>query len=556
MDKNEPGAAILNLFDQIIQRVKQTQPRRSDDKPLKGGSVYSMMTLGMPVNPIDFMNPWNPQGSVAQSVAANPTSATATNEAARALAAAFKTSELCSTLLAVTDDQTYQEFPQGKNLAVEYGAILQAIQPAVPNEKEDPEVTAAVAKANAILWVPNPDGSFSTTPTAMYQAYQDNTYNYGQAVGAYAMAFAAARADPIQMQAFPVTSKPLQDAITKTKHDLIAAGAPTIEQALDTLASVGNPYQAHMVAAAKSAFQDWDLRLAGAVPASSEYSYIMPSDWASNDPHACKGWQTLEVTSSSYSKYNVAHAQSDSQYSWFNKSSKTTGGGGASLFGFSIGASGGSSSSSQGSQSSQAAAAASAANTQVKGLHITLSYALCSVQRPWYVGDLFYMKDWYLKGCRKNCISTGNINDQIQKDTQMLPMVPQRMLVIRNVTISATSWGAFGAQLQSAYGTGQQGSSSSSSSVAGSAGFSLGFISFGGSAGHASSSSSAQGSSFQRADSSGYFGTTFHNGVLTIPGAQILGWLCDIVPAAPPLDDPLLGKSQTSTHPEVVGAGR
>ena len=52
MNTNEPGAAVLAIFDQLINRVKQAVPVRSDDKPLGGGRVYSMMTLGMPVDPL------------------------------------------------------------------------------------------------------------------------------------------------------------------------------------------------------------------------------------------------------------------------------------------------------------------------------------------------------------------------------------------------------------------------------------------------------------------------------------------------------------------------
>src|SRR5271167_3322875 len=64
MNTNEPGAAVLAIFDQLINRVKQAVPVRSDDKPLGGGRVYSMMTLGMPVDPVDFVNAWTPQGDI------------------------------------------------------------------------------------------------------------------------------------------------------------------------------------------------------------------------------------------------------------------------------------------------------------------------------------------------------------------------------------------------------------------------------------------------------------------------------------------------------------
>ena len=51
---NDPGSAALGIFDSLINRVKQAHPVRSDGKPLGGGVVYSMMTLGMPVDPRDY----------------------------------------------------------------------------------------------------------------------------------------------------------------------------------------------------------------------------------------------------------------------------------------------------------------------------------------------------------------------------------------------------------------------------------------------------------------------------------------------------------------------
>src|SRR5580698_5560329 len=71
---NELGAAILAIFDQLINRIKQARPVRSDGKPLGGGMVYSMMVLGMPVDPEDYLRPWSPAGgSSLQQMAASGT---------------------------------------------------------------------------------------------------------------------------------------------------------------------------------------------------------------------------------------------------------------------------------------------------------------------------------------------------------------------------------------------------------------------------------------------------------------------------------------------------
>lgn len=497
---NEPGKAVLAIFDQLINRVKQTQPVRSDGKPLGGGYVYSMLPLGQPVDPSDYMNPWTPQGdlSVQQTVppaapaapgaAAPPPPPPPNPKAAIALAAAFKNSVLATNLLQLTTDGTYLQYPTGQHLDFAYESIINGMQPAVPNEAPDPQVEAAILAANKVLFQVNDDGTISTKRSKKYNAYRDNTAAYGQAVAAFAQAYAAAKADPNQMAVWPVASRPLQDAVDQAKDDLISGGAQEIEAALDTLASKGNPIQAHMVAQARAIYDEWNLGLAGAVPAKMPYSYVLPTGWA--DPDDKDGWTHLTVTAGNYQHYDVEHASQQSQYSWMNKRSSTGGSGGVA-FGFGvIGGSGGSSSSSGSSQSSAGAQSAVTQMNSAKNLSISLWYALVEFQRPWLMSDLFYMDGWYLKGYQKGHISTGNIADQAGKldanghPAHMLMTIPQQMLLIKDVKITTSEWGQASQVLRSCYGSSENSNQSSGSEEAGSAGVCLGFISFGGSASH------------------------------------------------------------------------
>ena len=196
MDSNQPGAAVLAIFDQLINRVKQAVPVRSDDKPLGGGRVYSIMTLGMPVDPIDFVNPWTPQGdiSIKDAVAQGAAPAAAAGaggatpapapdpKAVRALAAAYKTSVLCNTMLQVTTDGTYLEYPTGQHLNFAYESIITAMQPVTSNEAPDPQVTAAIDKARRVLFKVNDDGTISTAKSDAYKKYLTNSTNYGMAL--------------------------------------------------------------------------------------------------------------------------------------------------------------------------------------------------------------------------------------------------------------------------------------------------------------------------------------------------------------------------------------
>ena len=129
---NDPGSAALGIFDSLINRVKQAHPVRSDGKPLGGGVVYSMMTLGMPIDPEDYLRPWSPTGGVSASDtgsagaapvmpapvpgAAPGAPAQPDPKFAKALESAFKTAELCNIMLQVTTDGSYLEYPTGRHL--------------------------------------------------------------------------------------------------------------------------------------------------------------------------------------------------------------------------------------------------------------------------------------------------------------------------------------------------------------------------------------------------------------------------------------------------------
>ena len=576
---DESGQAVLGIFDKLLQRIKQTQPVRTDGKPLGGGYVYSMLPLGMPIDPQDFMNPWTPQGdtNIKDAVAAKaiPTApppaagaapvdpATAPPfvpdpEQARQMAAAFKTAVLCTNLLQVTSDGSYLEYPTGQHLDFAYNSIITAMQPVAPNEAPDPNVVAAITAARKVLFLTNPDGTFTTKQTPAYQNYNSNTIAYGQATRAFAEAYAAARSDPVQFQAWPVTSRTYQNAVDIAKDKLIADGGPDVEAALDTLASKGNPIQAHMIAQAKELYDQWDLGLSGAVPAKMPYCMILPSGWA--DPDDKNGWEQLTIDSSSYGHKDVAHATQSSDYSWMSKRSSNSGGGGIS-FGFGmVGGSASTSSGSDKSNSSAGALAVSSFKNQAKNLNISLWFALVDIERPWLMSDLFYMQGYYLLGDKKNSISDGTIANQVANAKQHLPMIPKQMLLIKDVSISTSDWGDAGDAMRAMYRTNDSDTETKSVSASGSGGICLGPIAFGGSASHSDSTATGQGASFAAQDRSGDFHATFDGETLHIPGAQIIAFLSDIVPASAPLDDPEFGKvapaptTQPAAQPQLAGA--
>jgi hypothetical protein len=164
------------------------------------------------------------------------------------------------------------------------------------------------------------------------------------------------------------------------------------------------------------------------------------------------------------------------------------------------------------------------------------------------VSDLFYMRNWYMPGLGKNAVSDGTADNQANiadvNKLPLLPMIPQQMLLIRNVIVKA-EWNAADKEILNACYSGDQASTDSSASkVAATGGVCLGFINFGGSASHSQGQSQGQGSRWEAKSGSSHFGTTFDGTTLRIPGAQIIAFLSDIVPSSPPLDDPALVKPE------------
>lgn len=546
---NEPGAAVLTIFDQLIDRIKQRTPIRTDGKPL-GTMVYSQLILGMPIWRDDYLRPWTPSGgaslqqsfprpvagSQADGTAAAPTAAPEPDPAMlRAMQAAWKTALLCRTMLEVTTDGTYREYPTGRHLDFAYESILQGMQlEKMPEMAED--VKKRIEQSEKVLFKKDEEGDI-IGKSKLYENYIKNARELAKAKSDFAAAQTASSVDPVKAHAWPVESETFQIVVDQALDTLRTEGGPKVERAIDTIAAVGVPMQEHLIKKSKNAFDVWNLGLSGIVPAKIPYSIILPTNWCDPDDH--DGWETLIVDQSSYQHYGSSSQRTQSQQSWEAHAQSTGGSAGILLGGFAaFGGSAASSSANSSWQNSSGSQFATGFTNSAKNLHIELEYGLCTIVRPWLISDLFFLKNWYLVGTKKNSVSDGTIDGQADSQDKALPMIPQQFLVVRNVTIRTSEWGSDGQVLSDYYGAAQGSTASASSSKAGSGGVSLGFISFGGSASHSTSNASGQSSGFSARSSSDHFGTTFDGTTLRIPGAQIVAFLSDIVPANPPLDDP------------------
>lgn len=537
----EPGAAVLSIFSQLTDRIKQRIPINKDGKPI-GTMVYSHLVLGMPIWKGDYFAPWTPAGGATlqekpPAPKPNPDGTIPKPETddrfMKAMQAAWNTANLCRTMLQVTKDEGYHEYPTGRHLDVAYETVLAGMQPGVEPDTP-PDVVARVDKARRLLYLLDEDGA-SLGETPLYSKYLENSMALAKAKSDFAAAAELAKRDPEKAEAFPVQAGTFQLAVDQARQKLVAGGAEQVEKALDVIATVGKPMQAHMKAKAVELFDAWNLNLSGVVPAKMPYSMILPSNWCNPDDH--QGWETLTVDQAEIHSFQQSNFQSASSQHW-EQHAEANGGGGAIGFGFLM--FGGAHSEMSATSSYQNSASSQFSNVfgnTAKDMHIEMEYGLCTIVRPWLLSDIFFLKNWKLVGANAKSVSDGTIDGQADSSEKTLPMIPQQFLVVRNVKIRCSDWGSDGALLERFYGVNAGSTKDENSSTSGGAGVCLGFLSFGGRASHQSADSSADATSFASASSDRYFNATFANQTLTIPGAQIVAFLSDIVPACPDIDD-------------------
>jgi hypothetical protein len=556
---NEPGQAVVAILDNLIETIKSTRPLRSDNKPLETGFVYSQLVLGQMVDPDDFKNAWSPMGgtTVHDAVTSGAVPATAGAPATpgaapaatpapssdvqirRAIQAAFNTSQLVDRLIMVSKDEKMREYPGGgRTISFAYEGIINGMQ-SLPAPLIAPEIQKQIDDAQKVLYELDEDGNIAGK-SKLYRNYVKNATAYAKAKKDFTDAQSAALRDPAKAESWPQDSVVLQQQVDQAYDDLKTEGAEKIERAIGIIESVGVSIQDRMIAKARKIYDAWNLGLAG-VPVATPYSSISPSSWADPDQDI-DGWYHLHVESSDYASHTAKNSHFFQDSSSHSDSSSTSGSVSASYFGFG-GSGGGGTSSSHTSSSSDAGGGSSATfKNDAKGLTIDLEYGLIDIRRDWFMGDVFYMKNWYLVNCAKNAISDGTINGQADSDKTLLPMVPMQALVVRNVSIKATEWGSDGATMEQFFGESSNQSSTSASNVNAKAGFGLGPFSFGGSVSHSKSQSDSKSHSDSQSSSSQDYEAHFRDGELSIKGAQIVAWLSTILPACPPLDDPGLKK--------------
>ena len=539
----EPGLLVANILDEIIDRINKSQPVKTDGTGLTTGYVISRLPLAIMVAPEDFSNAWTPTGAGIKEVATayvekTPAPAAGAPASAvpdgtspkfrRAFQAAFNTSLLVDTMIKLSANQSYIGYPTERHVSFDYEVVLGSMQ-ADPAPPLPAETQARIDAAMKLLYKLDEDGAV-VGKSANYKRYHDAANAYAMAKATFGRAFSASANTPD----WPFISPPLQQAVDEAFDDWRLAGAEKIEAALATVESVGVPMQQKMQEQAIKLLDVYKINVTG-LPARTAYSFVFPSTWADPDSDD-SGWTRLKLESHDYHSHSESVGGSNYWQNWQSSGQSAGGGGAAMVFGFAFGGSAGHTSHESSADSGSNSWGSYRFQNSATDLSVDLEYGAVTIERPWLVSDLFYFDNWYTRGGRKGNVSNGTADPNTNSD-RLLPMIPKQFLVIRNVKITSSNWGADGDFFHSAYQNASSQASGSGDHVSASAGLFLGPIAFGGHGEKSSFHEEGHASGQSGYHASDNYGWRYQGGELSIKGAQIVAWLSEIVPKSAPLDD-------------------
>jgi hypothetical protein len=517
----------------------------------------------MMVDPRDYIGPWSPAGgaSIQDAIAKGavpaksqeappasgatpappaesgaPTAPAPDPKFARAMNAAFNTSMMVDRMIMVTKDGTYREYPgAGRKISTSYAGIINGMQP-LPPPPMDPEVQKRVDEAKKVLYVPDDDGDL-VLKSKLYKVYEKNSRAYAEAVADYADAQAEAMSDPAKAQSWPVKSKALRRAVDEAWDTLKTEGAEKVEAALDTIKSVGISIDARLIAKSRQIFDQWNLGLAGSVAVDVPYSFCLPTSWPDLDTTDI-GWNSISVKTKDYQQHVGKDSHLFHSFRKDTSSSSTSVEVGGSYMGF--GASGGyhRADAHESDKTEDERKLSTFFHNDAKNVELSFEYGIVDIHFPWLLGDLFYLRNWYLVGNKKNAISDGTVDGQADSQDKLLPMIPRQFLVVRNFKIRAESWGQDGKTMEEMFGESGGAWDSTKSGWNASANVGVGFFSAKANVSHEQAKEGVSRYGKVDATERRDYEAHFKNGVFEIKGAQVCGFLSAIVPACPPMDDP------------------
>jgi hypothetical protein len=564
--------ALLDALDQIENQVAASLVG-PDGKP-SGTAIYMHMPIGYPVDPKMFANPWGPasgdsganfSNDGAFNAPAKPTASASPPagppgsiypppakpdpQLEESIQAAFFTSKLVDQMLMVTRNGVAVAWPD-RNASVEYFTIIEGMQP-IDQTPPAQAVLDAVAAAQNLLYIKDASGNFIGY-TPLYANFRRNQSALADARAGQAMAYAQAMSDPVAGQVWPIVGQTYANKVTQALNDFNSMGARQVQDALDTIATQGEGAVTALAAMARQMWSAFQVQLAGGISANVPWSYISPISWWDYTDDSI-GVQKITGTSQAHDARTNSGAGSFAN-NWQQQQSQSTSGSG----GFNVGLY---SASASGSHADASNAFGNHANQYNWTSHqdhsssasVTLEFFLATIERPWFLGDIFNIKGWYMVGQRAKAISDGTIANQIgDKSPAILPMLPKGFLIIRNVKIKCDDFGDFGVAFNQAMQASQWAGQSSANSVA----VSGSYLFCSASGQHQDQQSSGWGGTQQTSSGFTFTSDGGRGGTLELLGSQIAGWIGQIQAAAPLMDDPTLPKPKSANTPEAMtGAG-
>jgi len=551
--------ALQDLLRQLIDKTIGGPSHGKGGEPLRD-VCFMVRPLGDPIDPRDFSFPWDPSGgdsaadvqddgkfgTAANAMAASPTTSgqpaaapVPDKKLPHGLASAKNTSIKFDQMMRVTDDGSYLPLTSAGTISSSYEAIITKAQ-GIPAPPLPANIQKQIDDAMHVLYVFD-DAGKQKGKTKEFKNYQILKQAYADAETSFANAQAAAMTNTALGQVWPVTSKSFRAAVDNAYDDWRSADAEKIENALETVKSIGGSIGNHFLAQARSLYDAWGLGLAGAVAVGVPYTQIMPGSWY--DPNDTdNGFTGITASNTQFQSFSESHS-AQAASSWYKgQSSSTSGSAGGMIFGVTFGGSASHSDADQQSGSAASGNQGSSFSSSMSNVTIKLEYGLCDIYRPWLLRELFAIDGWYLPGQKDKIISDGTIAGQKgDDDSHLLPMIPTQFLVVRNVTITADGWGAAGDKMSQYCKRAEEQDQSSSSSMSGG----VGFLCFGGTVSRSNADWSGSDSESGSAAGSSFFTGDANHGKLTINGCQIVGWIGEILPASPKHDGTTEKAAQT-----------
>ena len=249
---------------------------------MQEGYFASFRTMGLPIRPEDFANPWSPVGMnledpqqipapVDPKTEANATGGSNLNQstlpATLAAKAAAATAADRQSYLAflngylIVDEKLqmsndYSVYDQASTVGDSWFYIITGANAVAPKDNPDPNLQQQITQYRAVLV--GPDG----LPTDHYKAYQTYRGNFQKAQNELWAQWARANLDPDLMANWGTEGQEFQDAVNQAEQEWEALGyKQEVEEAFDFLAAQGMDPSIAVISQAKQWWKNSQIQI-------------------------------------------------------------------------------------------------------------------------------------------------------------------------------------------------------------------------------------------------------------------------------------------------------